>query len=325
MPTFLCFTPMLDRKLTPTKDHHGSKSIAFRLCVVWVIALAVVTVTPAPRLQAQDDPAVRSLTRIAAGTKVGDRNANRWNRIVLLAKPRLASGDVDELSETVRKASTAFTLTILATVKPYSATDGSLRYQLAEVGVGYSVPIKGVQTVISYDTVQTQGADPGFIGRQVLSTNEEQLKKVVIVVRSTTLLIFDTPGIVHRQGKHRDYKIRHLVWIDPKTGQGATVVWLLGKDEQDQLRPANEPLKLIATGTTEDRKIHVDGSEFFLGIPSERAFALEDLPPGQAIGWTAPLAEVAALPAYSPESLSGLSAALNQAIEASRPSDGAAQ
>jgi hypothetical protein len=316
---------MLDHKLTPTKYPRGSKSIGFRRCAVWVIAWAVSTATLAPRLQAQDDPALPSLTRIAAGTKVGDRNAKRWNRIVLLAKPRLASGDVNELSETVRKASTAFTLTILATVKPYSATDGSTRYQLAEVGVGYSVAINGVQTVISSDTVQTQGADPGFIGRQVLSTNEEQLKEAVIVVRSTTLLIFDTPGIVHRQGKHRDFKIRHLVWIDPLTGQGATVVWLLGKDEQDQLRPAKEPLKLVATGTTEDRKIHVDGSEFFLGIPSERAFALEDLPPGQAIGWTAPLAQVAALPAYSAQSLSGLSDALNEAIAASRQSAGAAQ
>ncbi len=267
---------------------------------------------------ANEKPALQSLPRIAAGTKVGDPNARRWNRVILLAKPRIASGDVDQLSQSIRDASTAFTLTVLATVETYSATDGSKRFRLAEVGVGYSAPINGVQTVISYDTVQQQGADPGFIGRQVLSANEERLADAVIVVRSSTLLVFDAPAIMHRGGQHRDYIARHLVWIDPQTGRGATVVWLLTGSGNGRLRPAKERLRLITTGTREDRKIHVDGAEFFLGIPSDRAFAVEDLPPGSSIDWTADLVKFAALPGYNGQSLGELSAALNQAIQQSQ-------
>ena len=300
--------------ITAVSRRCGSKSIAFAVLVWTVLAMP----STCRSVAAEDEGASRSLPRIAAGTKVDDPKATRWNRVVLLSKPRIATGEVDQLSETIRKASTAFTLTILATVEPYSATDGSRRFRLAEVGVGYSAPVNGVQTIISYDTVQAQGADPGFIGRQVLSENEEQLKSAVIVVRSSTLLVFDTPAILHRHGKHRDYTARHLVWIDPLTGRGATAVWLLGKDDKDQLRPVNEPLKLVAPGTREDRVIHVDGNEFTLGIPSQRAFALESLPPGRAIDWTAGLAKVAALPNYTAQTLGDLSSALNQAIQASR-------
>lgn len=303
------------------KTRDGSKSIAFRLLVMW--GLSCVPLGCCESAHGQDTQALQSLPRIAAGTQVGDPNASRWNRVVLLAKPRIATGDVDQLSETIRAASTAFTLTILATVKTYSATDGSQRFRLAEVGVGYSAPIKGVQRVISYDTAEQQGADPGFIGRQVLSQNEEQLKSAVTVVHSSTLRVFDTPAILHRQGMHRDYTARHLVWIDPQTGRGAMVVWLLVKVGGDQLKPANEPLRLVATGTAEDRKIHVDGAEFLLGIPSERAFAVEDLPPGTSIAWTRALAKVAALPRYTAQSLGVLSGALNQAVKATRKGDAA--
>lgn len=98
---------------------------------------------------ASDRVSGQSLPRIAAWTQVGSQNASRWNRVLLLAKPRVATGDIDQLNESIRKASTAFSLTLLASVQEYAATDGSPRYYLADVGVGYSAPIEGNQTVVS--------------------------------------------------------------------------------------------------------------------------------------------------------------------------------
>ena len=60
------------------------------------------------------------------------------------------------------------------------------------------------------------------------------------------------------------------------------LVWLMEKDELGGLRPVNEPLRLVAEGTREQRNIHVDGKNFALGFPLEMAFALEDTPPGKA-------------------------------------------
>ncbi|NND98556.1 MAG: hypothetical protein HKN47_14645 [Pirellulaceae bacterium] len=240
----------------------------------------------------------------------------RFNQVVLLAKPKIASGDIDKLSAGIQSAATALTLTILATITPPQNQNDE--YRLREVAVGYSVPIKGQLTVVTSDTAKTLGAGLGFIQRRMLSENESQLSNVRSVVRSSTLQVFDVPAIMLRGGKHRHYVTRHMIWIDGKTGQGALMVWLLTKDASGNLRPASEPLRLVALGTREQRNIHVDGNEFTLGFPSANAFALEDLPPGKSVAWTVQLAASAALPTYTQEQLAKLSADMNEAIEKSR-------
>ena len=289
-------------------------SIEFRWATlgVFLVALAIFSQPAHSQVPAQQ----ASLARIDARTVVDNANAKRWNRVVLVAQPRIATGDVDSLSAPIRKAATSFALTILATVEPVVNSSGITSYKLAEVGVGHSTKINGIQTVITYETVKDQGADPGFIGRQVLKENERMFSEAKIVVQSSAVLVFDAPGIMHRKNKHRKYILRHLVYIHPNTGEGAAVVWLLGKDSNDNIRPVNEPMRLVLTGTQEDRKIHVDGNQFTLGIPSETAFGLDDLPPGAKIPWTAKMAKVCNLSSYDQAQLGELTTALGEAINA---------
>ena len=268
--------------------------------------------------QAKTRSQPRPLTLIPPGTKVPANDlaasvTGRWNRVVLVALPVISSGDVDQLTEGSRKAASTYRLTILATVDRTRQSDGAVRHQLREIGVGYSVPIEGTLTVITWATAKQLGVRLGFVRSHILSLNEQRLADVVSVRHTSTMSIFDAPALMLQDGKHVDYITRHLVWIDPETGKSATIIWLMNKDAAGQLQPANEPLRLI-TGTREQRKIHVDGSEFLLGFPTERAFALEDLPPGAKIAWTRELTSVAALPKYSSDELVRLSKTLNQAI-----------
>ncbi len=259
-------------------------------------------------------PATQPVATLPAGTKVVSSNPNgRWNRLVLLATPKINSGDVDKLSESMRQAATQLALTIMATVKNKQSDN---TYELDELAVGYSMPIAGQQVVITSETQSSLGADLGFIQRRVLSQNEARLAKLKIIVQTTKLIIFDAPSLMHRDGKHRDYVTRHMMWIDAKTGSSATLVWLLGKNAAGQLRPAIEPLRIVAAGTKEQRNVHVDGSAFTLGFPTERAFALEQLPPGQNVSWTKELATIAILPSYDAAQLARLSNAINAAIRA---------
>ena len=80
----------------------------------------------------------------------------------------------------------------------------------------------------------------------------------------------------------------------------------------------NEPMRVVTTGTVEDRGIHVDGSEFMLGIPSERAFALESLPPGISVPWPTEhrIVDLASKSSYDERQLLELSSTLNLAISA---------
>tara|TARA_R110002049_G_scaffold4601_6_gene32876 strand:+ start:71330 stop:72193 length:864 start_codon:yes stop_codon:yes gene_type:complete len=249
---------------------------------------------------------------ITGETKV---TQTRWNCVLFVAKPRISSGDTNKLGQTIRRAVSTLNLTILASVR----RDENGTHRLVDVGVGYSVPIAGKQTVISSQTASQLGASLGLIARHVLNENEKQLAKVCVVTRSSTLLIFDTPAIMHRGDQHRDYTIRHFCWIDPASGVAATLVWMLGRDPDGVLRVINEPMRVVPAGTVEDRGIHVDGGEFMLGIPSQRAFALESLPPGLSVPWpvdgdAVDLATLACQSSYDEKTLTRLATKLNQAI-----------
>jgi len=257
----------------------------------------------------------KTLPIIDPGTIVGNEDATKWNRVILLATPRIASGDTTKLSEAVRTAVSKLTLTILATVKGEAAGDGKKSYRLDEVGVGYSTTINEKLITISTDSAARLGARLDFYNRQMLSENEKQIANLKLVVRTPTLAIFDAPAIMFREGQHKDFVTRHLIWIDSKTGKLALIIWLLSTDGDGKHSTAEETLRVVAPGTSEDRKIHVDGRSFFLGIPTARSFALENLPPGPDIDWSEPAKEIASRLAYYTSELNELAAALNQMLQ----------
>ncbi len=251
------------------------------------------------------------VTRIPAGTVVTDSGAKTWNRVVLLAKPRIVSGSVESLNESIRDAVSSFSLTMMARV---NKKDGA--FQLDDVGLGYSVPIKSHPTVIDSDSVERLGVSLGFIQRQVLGQHETRLATTRVIVRTSTLLIFDVPAIFFRDGKHRDFVARHLVWIDPASGRAAMATWLMVRRQDGRLVIASDPPRVVSAATKEDRRIHVDGDQFFLGIPGEHAFALEELPPGEDLNWTDALKRLATRSTYDADSLGKLSREINRLVRA---------
>lgn len=257
-----------------------------------------------------------SLPAVAAGTVVGDSAATRWNRVLLLAKPRIASGDTHMLGEWISGAVGRFTLCILATVaRDAKETTG---YRLQEVGVAYATDINQQLMTITVDSAESLGVKLDFLGRNMLSENENQLSRVRRVVQTNTLTMFDVPAILLRREEHRPLTMRHLIWVDGRSGKLGMAVWLLDRDSTGRLAAVDPSFRVISEGTREDRRVHVAGSEFnFLGIPKEKAFALESMPPGKDIPWGAATKGMAAEQNYSNESLTSFSQLLNQEIAAS--------
>lgn len=276
----------------------------------WLFYLACAVIATQASLNASDDP----ILIIAPGTIVGNEQAASWNRVVLLATPRIASGDTTKLSDAVRAAVSSLTLTILATVKSEPNEAGQTVFRLEEVGIGYSTAINDKLTLVSTDSADKLGAKLGFYGRQMLSENGKQLANVRLIVHTTTIAVFDTPSIMLRDGQHKDFITRHLLWLDPRTGKMATAVWLLSILNEGQFAVAEKELRVVTVGTRENRKIHVDGRSFFLGIPTSRSFALEDLPPGADFAWTEAAKKLAAKKEYYGKELDELATALNQML-----------
>ncbi len=292
----------------------------------WSSIAAIFLVPFVSGLHAQELVATkRALPRIEAGTlvsmeAVSENASGRWNRVVLLARPRIASGDVGSLSAVIRSSVSDFVLTILASVEKYQdPVAGEPRFRLADVGVGYSTQVNGEMRAVTVADAKKVGVKLDLFTRMLLSENEKKLATATVTARTSTLMIVDTPAVMLRGAAHREFVMRHFIWVDPTTGRNAALVWLIDHDRTG--KPVVDEVELprwAPAGLQEDRAIHVDGNEFnFIGIPSERAFALEDLPPGKPVHWTAEARELAAKPGYHVDELRNLSLAFNAMLQAS--------
>jgi hypothetical protein len=232
--------------------------------------------------------------------------------LVLLAKPRLAAGDVDSLRSVANRYATMFNLTIMAAVTA-NEEGGDVRYRLGKIGVGFSVPVRGKQMVITSGTAEKLGAELDFISRRVLAGNEAALNQVVQVARHANLSVFDAGALFTRRGKHQDMTVRYVVWVSPNSGKISTMVWLLEADQQRRYRLADGTLRLLSPAFIEDRVVHVMGSEVTFGIPTEQAFSLVRLPQGKPVRATSQLARLAATRRFTPANLAELEAALREA------------
>ena len=260
--------------------------------------------------------AAQPIAIVPPGTPVDLPDALRWNRLILLASPRIASGDVDTLPAAVRTQLPKFTLVLMATVRAVASPEG-LRYELAELGAGYALPLDGRLTVVDTENPPPR-LELDFIGRQMLSQNGRTLVGLQTVGGAGTMQIFDADTILFRDGRHGDYSMRHFVWVEPVSGECSACVWLLTKRPDGSLVAVDEQPRWLSPGTREDRAIHVDASEYVLGIPTMRAFALLDMPPGQPFPWSPALREVAARRTYPPETVRSLAVELNHGLETLR-------
>lgn len=265
--------------------------------------------------RAQGPELRQPLPAVPPGTPVADPAAPRWNRLVLAAVPRIATGDTESVPQMVRENLPRFTLVVMATVRPAAA--GGPRQELAELGAGYALPVAGRLTVVDTEAPPPE-AGIDFLGRQVLAQNGRALAGLTTVGASDTIRVFDAESILVAQGRHRDYVMRHFVWVEPTSGHCSACVWLLGRRADGGLDVVDVPPRWIPPGTREDRAIHVDAGEFALGLPTKRAFALVDMPPGPALAWSPTLRAAAAAPACTPEVLRTLAIELDRGLDSLR-------
>jgi hypothetical protein len=234
--------------------------------------------------QAADiDTTPRRIALISPGTVIGDRAPKGWTNLVIRSHPRVGPESQNKVSQsTARYASLLFTA-IVADVQPVAGQPrGDVKYTLAGMAAGLGVKIKGQNTIISSDTESKLGADLGWIEAQVLSGAEKQLQQMTCVARSRTMAILDTPSTMLLNKKHAKVTLRYALLVDPLTGRLDTFLWAMDQEESAGRHELLGPMQLLAPNKVEDCVLHVDPDEFFLGIPSNQAFAMERLPQGRA-------------------------------------------
>lgn len=254
------------------------------------------------------------LSLIPAGTRIDSaKNVSNGCRLVLLANPRVAAGDVTSASKKVREYASMFCMALIAKVD----TNSEGRFQLTDLSVGNCVAINDGWTAITANSYKEHDIALDFFARQVLARSEQNLRQARVVAKGDSFRIFDAEAIVRKGTDHVPMIIRHIVWVNSQSGKLATMVWLLEQDGGDW-KMVEDKFHALPPKYLEDRVFSVKADEITLGIPSQKAFAINGLPRGKEIPANPPLKKLAAAKSYSEESQQALVAALNKSIREAR-------
>ncbi len=187
------------------------------------------------------------------------------------------------------------------------------------MGVGYAIQQSGGAVTLESRSLRRQRISLDFVASRVLSENEAALKKLEMVASDSSLLLFDAPALMHRLGRHQEYRVRHLVWIDPEGGGLGMLEWLMpaGRTWRDLLR-------LIFVGFPQER-VRTDVFTWMVrpscSDSDGLSFALEDISPGRNYDIAEGCRALMGLDAYSVEELNRLRHALQQCMLEARVSE----
>jgi hypothetical protein len=257
------------------------------------------------------------LERIPPGTVLGKEAPKGWTNLIIKSYSRPGAGDTKQLSPLADRLSRLLFTAILADVKT-DKSRGDKRYRLAKVAVGLGVRIGDKDTIVTPETERRLGAGLGLLARVVLRTAQEKLADIVVLARSGTLMIFDSPSFIVREDKHKPIVLRYAVLVDASSGQLDTLVWVLDREEGERGAYGGPfgAIQWLPANLNEDCILHVDGAEFSLGQPTEKAFAMTEPPKGKKeIAVSDELKSLVAQRRFSPTMAADLENKLREALK----------
>ena len=228
--------------------------------------------TPAP---AAYDLTPKPPTEIAPGTVVGTTAPTGWSHLVIKSLPRVRADQRPGLPElTVEKAGWMFTA---FTADVGRGPDGT--FALKRIGLGLGAKGKDRDMVVTADTGRKLGADLGLFGGMILDKGYEVQRKAVVPLWSPGFGLLDTPVWYRCGDTHKLVRYRYALLADRTTGRLDVLMWSLGADGPGCARLAE--VVRIAPNTIDPAELVVDRRKVNrFGVPSDDAFAVDQLPPG---------------------------------------------
>lgn len=266
------------------------------------------------------DVTLRRLAQIPPGAVIGKKAPKGWSHLILKSYSRPGVGDVKQLSPIADRLTRLLFTAILADVRPLAERGGKgkdgKRYKLAKVAIGLGTRIGGKDTILTPDTQKQLGADLGLLARVVLRKSQEKLGEIAVVARSATFLVFDSPSFLVVGNKHKSIVLRYAILVDERSGRLDALVWPVGRDADGKYSEALGAIQWLPPSLADDCVLHIDGNEFSLGQPTEKAFAITEPPKGRKeIAITEKLKPLAARPRFTSATAAELESKLREAIK----------
>ena len=256
---------------------------------------------------------------IPPGTVISQQVPEPWTHLIVKSQPRVTSGDIAQVSKHQIELASTFFMATLARVEQIDGETGT-SYRLARLASGIGTNIKGQDIIVSPSTVKAQRAGVGFLGRILLHEMYSEQSSVEVIMRSETTAIYDTPIIVRLNNQNRDLVLRYAVFVDPTNGQLDTLAWLIDVDNMRRYQGLSSQVQWLPANMLMDCQLHVDASEYFLGVPSKKAFASVEIPQGRVqLGVTnQAFADLLVQQAWNQREAAAVEAGLRQSLNQAR-------
>ena len=286
------------------------------VCSALATLLVLVSLTSRSLAAPRVDPVKIDL--IPPGTTIAKKAPDGWTHLVVKSQPRVTSGDISKVSAVQIELASKFFMATLATVTQDGAkTDGG--YRLVRLASGIGADVRGEDTIISPATADRLGARVGFRGGILLKEMYNEQRTVQIVLRSDTCAVYDTPIVLRQGGKNGSSVLRYGVVVNAETGDLETLAWLVETNDDGSYQQLAGHLQLLPNNMLIDCRLHVDASEYFLGIPNKHAFACLRIPRGrtQVSVSDQRLTGLLARPRWSEQEAASVEALLHKAVDRS--------
>lgn len=239
-----------------------------------------------------------------------------WTHLIIKSHPRIADEELKRTSGmTARLASFIFTA-FTARVEP-PPSNGPPPYRIASIGAGIGVSINGKDIVVTPDTQKELGANLGILARTVFSIAFDRQNRGRVVAATQTLALVDTFAIVRRENRNRIAVLRYALVLDSKTGSIDTLLWMVDKDTENGEMVAHNPIQWLPPNKIEHPRLFIDDNEYTLGVPSNNAFGVIDIPQGdRKLLFPPGLRPLAGASRYTATEMAELEQALRQAMNA---------
>jgi hypothetical protein len=250
------------------------------LSVLVVSGITDVACTQGVSQRADNEVTPHRIELLPPGTIIGQGPPKGWSFLVIKTHPRPGTGDMAKVNDsTYHLASFLFT-GFVANARA-EQVGGRVQYRLDKVATGLGTRINRQDIIISPETQRRLGANLGLLARVVLDKTYALQQDNLVVVSFNTMAIVDTHAVMLRGTGHRPVILRYSLLLDAGTGKLETLVWMIDRDNQGKYTGVGGTIEWLPPNKVQDVILHVDGKEFTLGVPTENAFGISELPRGQ--------------------------------------------
>lgn len=219
-----------------------------------------------------------SLEFLESGLSVRESAPKGWSLLVVKSLPRLESGDLDTLPKFAKQQATRFRTVILLEHRGGNTPGEEFRFR--RVGMGLCLPLEGGDVTMATGSSLAREV-LGLIDRQVLDQAEQVLRQARLVVAQPRFCLLQAPSIQRIGKAHVAVKVHYAFVLDPASGAISSLVWSLPTDPTEKRVPLS--LRVLRGNLVYPCGIDVEAHRLLGSVPVSWSFAMNDLPPGEAL------------------------------------------